>query len=275
MSKKTIHEITESEAELISRAQVAVSQCNWAVGECAHKWTQKYARGRTDADFAVLLGLSADQVFQRRRVWETFADVHVGYATLKWSHFYAALNWDDAPECLQWADENQATVAEMKAWRRALRGEDLTVDGATDEWGIAYVPADAVAVKDPAEFGESDRRGRNGGRSEAGERSAVETVAGVARDSSGSSGGDSGYAPFRSGAGSPAPKDSGSDPVAVAARPHLSPEQLITRMSGALERVNEALTPEVLKEFKTLPEKKRARFLKAVSGLSTKAARLI
>ncbi len=275
MSKKTVPEITESEEELISRAQLAVSQCNWSVGECAAKWTQKYARGRTDADFAALLGLSPDQIFQRRRVWETFADVHATYPTLKWSHFYAALNWDDAPECLQWADENQSTVAEMKAWRRALRGEDLTVDAANDEWGVAYVPTEAVAVKDPAEFEDSERRGRTGRGDAGSERTSTETVAGVARDSTGNggSGGDTGYAPFRSGAGSPAPKESGA--VAVAPRPQLAPEQLLTRMSGTLERINEALTPEVLKAFKTLPEKKRTRFLKAVSGLSTKTARLI
>jgi hypothetical protein len=274
MSKKHVPEINESEEELINRAQLAVSQCNWAVGECAYKWTQKYARGRTDADFATLLGLSADQVYQRRRVWETFADVHSTYPSLKWSHFYAGLNWDDAPECLQWADENQATVAEMKAWRRALRGEDLTtVEPATDEWGVTFVPSDAVAVRDPAEFGDADRRGRVG-RNETHERTAAETVMGVARDSAGGSGtGDSGYAPFRSGAGSPAPRE--SDSVAVAPRPHVAPEQLITRMSGTLERINEALTAEVLKEFKSLPDKKRARFLKAVSGLSTKTARLI
>jgi hypothetical protein len=134
------------------------------------------------------------------------------------------------------------------------------------------VPSEAVAVKDPAEFADSERRVR-GGRTDAGaDRASNETVAGVARDSAGS-GGDSGYAPFRSGAGSPAPKE--SDSVAVAPRPHLSPEQLITRMSGTLERINEALTPEVLKAFKSLPDKKRTRFLKAVSGLSTKTARLI
>jgi hypothetical protein len=273
MSKKAFPNVTESEEELIARAQLAVSQCNWSVGECAAKWTQKYARGRTDADFAALLGLSADQVFQRRRVWETFADVHASYPSLKWSHFYAALNWDDAPECLQWADENQSTVAEMKAWRRALRGEDLTVEAADDEWGVAYVPSEAVAVKDPGEFGESDRRGRSGRGDVGGDRSNAETVAGVARDSAGSGSGGGDYAPFRSGAGSPAPKESES--VAVAPRPQLPPEQLISRMSGTLERINEALTPEVLKAFKTLPEKKRMRFLKAVSGLSTKTARLI
>jgi hypothetical protein len=37
----------ETESELISRAQLAVSQCNWVVGECAARWTQKYAKGRT------------------------------------------------------------------------------------------------------------------------------------------------------------------------------------------------------------------------------------
>jgi hypothetical protein len=271
MAKKPHLDVTETEDELIQRAQTAVSQCNWSVGECASKWTQKYARGRSDADFAALLGLSPDQVFQRRRVWETFADVHGSYPSLKWSHFYAALTWDDAPECLQWADENQATVAEMKAWRRALRGEDLTVEADANEWGVTYVPEEAVAVKDPHEFGDPDRRTRGGRGDASADRPAAETVAGVARDSSGND--DSGYSPFRSGAGSPAPKESES--VATAPRPHASPEQLITRMSGTLERINEALTPEVLKAFKTLPEKKRTRFLKAVSGLSTKTARLI
>jgi hypothetical protein len=271
MSKKPISDVKESEEELIAKAQSAVSQSNWVVGECADKWTQRYARGRGDGDFAALLGLTADQVFQRRRVWQTFADVYQGYASLKWSHFYAALTWDDAPECLQWADENQATVAEMKAWRRALRGEDLRNEpDAIDEWGtpaaVSYVPDDHVAVKDPSQFLENDRRGRSARNAES-DRTAVETVGGVARDS----GGD--YAPFRSGAGSPAPKESES--VAAAPRPQPSPEQLITRMSSTLERINEALTSDVLKAFKSLPENKRARFLKAVSGLSNKAARLL
>jgi hypothetical protein len=272
MSKKPISDIKETEEELIFKAQSAVSQSNWVVGECADKWTQRYARGRGDGDFAALLGLTADQVFQRRRVWQTFADVYQNYSALKWSHFYAALTWDDAPECLQWADENQSTVSEMKAWRRALRGEDFRTESQmADEWGtpaaVSYVPEEHVAVRDPSEFPETDGRSRSARGDERDSRSPVETVGGVARDS------DAGYSPFRSGAGSPAPSESES--VAVAPRPQASPEQLITRMSSTLERINEALTSEMLKEFKSLPEKKRNRFLKAVSGLSTKTARLL
>ena len=96
-------QVKETEEELISKAQSAVSQSNWIVGECAAKWTTKYAKGRTDADFATMVGLTPDQVFQRRRVWETFGDVFEDYPKLKWSHFYVALTWDDAPECLQCA----------------------------------------------------------------------------------------------------------------------------------------------------------------------------
>src|SRR4029077_11380043 len=110
MSELKLHD--ESEEQLVTRAQEAVSLCRWVVGECASTWTQRYARGRTDGDFAVLIGLSGDQVYQRRRVWDTFAALRDEFETLKWSHFYAALNWDDARDCLSWADETHSTVAE-------------------------------------------------------------------------------------------------------------------------------------------------------------------
>ena len=119
-------EADATEDELVYVAQEAVSRCNWVIGECAARWTERYAKGRTDADFGELVGLSGDQIYQRRRVWETFADVRDEYSELKWSHFYASVTWDDGAECLAWAREMGATVSEMKAWRRASRGEDLT-----------------------------------------------------------------------------------------------------------------------------------------------------
>ena len=87
-------------------------------------------------------------------MWEAFADVYQNYPPLKWSHFYVALNWDNAAECLQWADENQANVAEMRAWRRLQRGEDLTtqseLDQLADESLTSFVPEDPTLVRDPA-----------------------------------------------------------------------------------------------------------------------------
>lgn len=270
-------EIRETEAELIAMAQNAVSRCNWVVGECAAKWTQKYAKGRTDADFAAVVGLSPDQVYQRRRVWETFGDVADSYPSLKWSHFYVALNWDDAPECLQWAMENEATVAEMRAWRRLQHGEDLTTDAEDEEipfladGPIRIVSNEPTAVRDPDEFAST---GQSAGRSEGDVRardSERVTVAGVARESEPQ---ESDYAPYRQGAASPGPRDDGAD-AAAADRPEPSVEQLVKRMTTSLERCNQVLTPEFCQDFRKLPEKLQKRFLKAAGEFSSKAAGLM
>lgn len=41
------------------------------------------------------------------------------------SHFEQAAQFPDAFAMVKWAHESQATVAEMMAWGRAVRGEDL------------------------------------------------------------------------------------------------------------------------------------------------------
>ncbi len=240
-------QVKESEEELISTAQTAVSQSNWVVGECAAKWTTKYAKGRTDADFATMIGLTPDQIFQRRRVWETFGDVFNDYSKLKWSHFYVGLTWDDAPECLQWAEENESTVAEMKAWRRSINGEDLTEDVSTDDWGsplgVNYVPQELTAVREP-DGNEHSSSGGSGGFS--GEKSSSDTpefASAVARDTEGSDGDN--YSPFRKGAGSK-PEESSST-ATLPAKTHVSPEQLLKKMTASLDKMNKVLTPELLK----------------------------
>lgn len=116
----------ESEEQLVHRARVATSDASWTVGECAHLWTERFSRGRTDADFAKLIGMSAESVAQRRRVFSTFGDVRKSYRGLRFSHFRAAVSWDDSAECLAWACENAASWEEMTAWRRMQHGEDLT-----------------------------------------------------------------------------------------------------------------------------------------------------
>jgi hypothetical protein len=265
-----------SEEQLISRAQDAVSHCRWVVGECAAQWTKRYSRGRTDADFALSVGLSPDQVFQRRRVWERFAKDREEYHKLKWSHFYSALNWDDAVECLLWAEENEATVAEMKAWRRARRGEDLN-EPADDELfaagAVSFVPTELQPVLDPS----GEAGGRNGGpRSSNGAESTNDRLVGVARQMDGEGTGDA-YSPYRAdamtvpsngaGAGGATSAATSSEPV--------STEQLVRKMTSQFERFAKIMTPAFAKEFRQLPEGTRSKFLKVVAELSSKAADLM
>ncbi len=252
--------VKETEADLVSRAQLALSHCNWEVGECAATWTTRFARGRTDGDFGAQIGLSADQVYQRRRVWETFADVRDNYSQLKWSHFYAALTWDDAAECLQWAEEIRATVAEMKAWRRAQRGEDLSTAGAEEP--ISILLGEPVAVKAPFDGPTASGSPRAEGTRNETEVDETPALAGVARQSEG--GGE--YAPFREGAAVP---PSANGPAGE--RTPLTPEQTIKRMTSAIERCQAMLTAEVRTAFPKLPEKVRQRFLRALKDLQQAA----
>lgn len=266
MSQAKAH--VDSEEELVNRAQEAVSHCRWVVGECAAQWTQRYARGRTDGDFAILIGLTGDQVYQRRRVWETFAETRGSFPALKWSHFYAALNWDDAADCLRWAEDTHSTVAEMRAWRRAQRGEDLTVE-AVEEEAIRYIPAEPEFVHDadyadgPA--GQGERRDPSAGVPDRA------VLAGVARQS-GADGAD--YTPFRAGAGSPGPQDGGGEqPAAEPAEPP-SAEQLTRRLTGTIERFVKLMNPEFRREYRKLPQPLKDRFLNAIQELRDHVAEL-
>ncbi|WP_339909633.1 hypothetical protein [Symmachiella dynata] len=264
-------DVPETEELLIDTAQQAVNQCRWVVGECAAKWTKKYAKGRTDADFAALINLSGDQVFQRRRVWESFADVHESYPKLKWSHFYSAINWDDAAECLQWAEETQATVAEMKAWRRAIHGEDLTAEAEEDESAVAYVPSETTAVVDPDEFGGEGSTASEGGNSSRDRKPETATATAAARQKE-DTGGE--YSPFRQGATTPpATSDQGGDAVGTAVGPPVA--QLVKRTTKALQRFETAITPQFVQEFRKLPEQTQSQFIKAVEELNSKVAELL
>jgi hypothetical protein len=254
-------EANETEQELVVTAQNSISNCNWTVGECAAKWTKRFSRGRTDADFGAMIGLSGDQIYQRRRVWESFADVNSNYSNLKWSHFYVSLTWNDSSECLTWAAENQASVAEMRAWRRMQHGEDLTVeaeaelDSSVHELGFG----DAILHQTPEEFGESDGVRPTSDSIEELEASSnrVDIVAGEEGDSTAE-----GYAPFRSDAGSKPPKDIGDGPQGAQG---LTPEMAIKRMISAFERCNRLMT-----EHSDLPEKLRIRLATAVENFNEK-----
>ena len=254
----------QTEDQLVSRAQQALSSCNWTIGECATEWTQRYAKGRTDADFGQLIGLSADQVYQRRRTWDTFSDVYGEYANLKWSHFYVALNWDDAAECLQWANEIEATVAEMKAWRRAQRGEDLSVPAEEDapfDLPSEFLTASTGQVRDATLVG-YETSGEGGGLALLdGERSEAAMAANR------QTGGD-GYAPFNPNARGSAPQDDDKNPAEA------TTEQVIKRICSALERADKALTPQVLEELSEISFSLQQRLSNACENLHSKLSRL-
>jgi len=124
----------QGEQQLIERAKNADSKAAWDVGECAAKWTERYANGRTDADFAEQVGSSQDAINRRRRVYLAFYDLS-HKLNLTWTHFREALPWcgdDDTPTteaiaALEWASKERASIKAMKDHYQTLQKDWYTI----------------------------------------------------------------------------------------------------------------------------------------------------
>lgn len=135
-----------ADVEILRSAREAVHRqgdLQWTVGECAREWLGKDA-SRTQQQFADLVGTTQSQVSEAVRVLETFGDYRTSDRPLTYySHYRAALNWDDADHWLQYANDLGCSVREMIAARRVDRGEATEVTVASGN-GEPTVPPDSA-----------------------------------------------------------------------------------------------------------------------------------
>lgn len=127
----------ETEQQVIARAvsaREAEGQAWYTIGECADAWCERYAAGRTDSDFAKLIGSDRQRVNEAKRVWQRFGSiVRTTGQTLSYSHFVTALSWEDAETYLELAGECGLSVDNMEKRRRI----DLRIDSGDDLTAIA------------------------------------------------------------------------------------------------------------------------------------------
>lgn len=269
----TLVENAGSEEQLVEIAKNALSSCNWVIGQCAEQWTSRYSKGRTDADFGQMVGMSGDQIYQRRRVWEKFSEVRNNYESLSWSHFYVALNWEDAEECLNWATDNTATVAVMRAWRRSNHGEDLTTPSEQmDHIGYDVVTDQPVPVRDPSEFGQPAGfvSGGAGEWSPGNEQAPFDPELVMSGAPQRLDPTEEPYAPFGANARGPAFAEGGT---ATKPRVEQTPEMIAKKMTSAVERCCRQMSGDQLQYFQQDPEMCE-RFLDALDDLHEWANRL-
>jgi hypothetical protein len=112
-----VRQTEETEQQIIEAARRALareSDAKWEIGRLAHEWTQRHSKGRTDADFAELVGgLTRSQVTQRRLVYAAVGDVCYSSNKLSWTHYREAASWDDSEEWLGEAEKNDWSVSRM------------------------------------------------------------------------------------------------------------------------------------------------------------------
>ncbi len=161
----------------VGRWNSLVSTTNWEKGRIICEWRESLiAAGAEateysdDAWAAHVGGVSSQHVGRLRRVFLRFGEVETDYDGLFWSHFFAALDWNDAEMWLEGALQNDWSVSQVRAARWEALGapddlkpsEDDIVDAELDEdagdpSGIASLddtgPLDSgtQAVRDPGD----------------------------------------------------------------------------------------------------------------------------
>jgi hypothetical protein len=114
----------EASGEFLLSWNRLVSTTNWQKGRIIGQWRQTLidlaaspASYSDEAWSRRVGGVTPQHVGRLRRVWQRFGETHGQYDGLYWSHFQAALDWDDAEMWLEGAVQNGWSVAQMRRQR--------------------------------------------------------------------------------------------------------------------------------------------------------------
>lgn len=101
-----------------------ISTTNWEKGRIIYEWREAlFLSGAAPQDYADeawsrrVGNVTGQHVGRLRRVWERFGQARETFAGLYWSHFQAALDWNDAEMWLEGAVQSDWSVAQMREQR--------------------------------------------------------------------------------------------------------------------------------------------------------------
>jgi hypothetical protein len=122
-------------AQYLGQWRRLVSTTNWEKGRIISGWrAAAVARDAPISEFSdeawarLVGGISPQHVGRLRRVYDRYAGVQSTYVGLYWSHFHAALEWDDGEMWLEGAVQNRWSVSHMRRQRWETLGGHEPVD---------------------------------------------------------------------------------------------------------------------------------------------------
>lgn len=123
--------VDQTSEQFLGQWKRLVSTTNWEKGQIICNWREALqASGAPAAEYSDdawsrrVGNVTPQHVGRLRRAHERFAAVREDYIGLFWSHFQAALDWEDAEMYLEGAVQNDWSVAEMRAQRAQVTGGD-------------------------------------------------------------------------------------------------------------------------------------------------------
>jgi hypothetical protein len=132
-----------------------VSTTNWEKGRIIYDWRTALTEADapagqySDEAWSQRVGnVTPQHVGRLRRVYERFAESRETYLGLYWSHFQAALDWDDAELWLEGAVQSDWSVAQMRKTRWEANGAVADQQPTETDNIVAEVDEDSEPIAD-------------------------------------------------------------------------------------------------------------------------------
>lgn len=133
-------EVGQASRPFVGQWHRLISTTNWEKGRIINQWRDALvARNAPATDYSddawsrKVGNISSQHVGRLRRVFRRFAEVREDYEGLYWSHFHAALDWNDAEMWLEGAVRGDWSVAQMREQRWQALGAPDSLKPAEDE----------------------------------------------------------------------------------------------------------------------------------------------
>lgn len=121
---------SQSSEPFVGKWNHLVSTSNWEKGRIIFQWREALIEGDapatqySDEAWSQLVGgVTSQHVGRLRRVFQTFGESKNDYDGLFWSHFHAAIDWNDPELWLEGAIQNGWSVSQMRKQRWETMGK--------------------------------------------------------------------------------------------------------------------------------------------------------
>ncbi len=149
-------EVEQASRPFVGQWHRLISTTNWEKGRIINQWRDALvAQGAPATDYSdeawsrKVGNLSSQHVGRLRRVFRRFAEICDGFKGLYWSHFHAALDWNDAEMWLEGAVLSGWSVAQMREQRWQALGAPDSLKPADDDVYAASWDGDVAAAAAP------------------------------------------------------------------------------------------------------------------------------
>ncbi len=129
VSEEGLRKAGELAEPFVGQWNKLISTTNWEKGRIISQWRAALIESGVDAtqysDEAWsrrVGGVTSPHVGRLRRVYERFNESYQSYVGLYWSHFLAALDWEDAPMWLEGAANDSWSISQMREKRWQAEG---------------------------------------------------------------------------------------------------------------------------------------------------------